>query len=235
MANLLLVHGAWHGGWCWRDLQPLLEAEGHRVWAPDLPGHGDDLRPLEQLSLECYVESICDLIDTIDLPVVLIGHSMGGIVISQAAQQRSERIERLVYLAALLPRSGQSLVDNVLERREVELAQPADGGLSLRLSEQSLTELFYHDCLQQLPWARARLVPQPLAPFVTPVALSDDRFGRLPRSYIHCRADRVVEFGNQRRMVRATPCDSTFVLECGHMAMLADPRGVADCLRQILA
>jgi pimeloyl-ACP methyl ester carboxylesterase len=187
-----------------------------------------------QVSLQGYVESLCDLIETIGQPVVLVGHSMGGIVISQLAQQRPERIERLVYLTAMLPRSGQSLVDNVLERREVELAQPADGGLSLSLSESSLAEFFYHDCLQQLPWAKARLVPQALAPFVTPVALSDDRFGRLPRSYIHCRADRVVEFGNQRRMVRATPCDSTVVLDCGHMAMLADPQGVADALRRML-
>ncbi|HNV55188.1 MAG TPA: alpha/beta fold hydrolase, partial [Pseudomonadales bacterium] len=109
MANLLLVHGAWHGGWCWRDLRPLLEADGHRVWAPDLPGHGDHPLPVAQVSLQGYVESLCDLIETIGQPVVLVGHSMGGIVISQLAQQRPERIERLVYLTAMLPRSGQSL------------------------------------------------------------------------------------------------------------------------------
>lgn len=234
MANLLLIHGAWHGGWCWREVVPLLRAEGHQVWAPDLPGHGENPLPLAEVSLERYVDAVCALIETIGQPVILLGHSMGGVVISQVAERLPAKIERLVYLAAVLPLDGESLIDNALERREVELAQAADDGLSLTVQDENLARFFYQDCLSVLPWAKAKLVPQALSAFVTPVALTKAGFGRVPRSYIHCRNDLVVEFGNQRRMVRATPCVSTFTLECGHMAMFADPQGVANCLLQII-
>jgi pimeloyl-ACP methyl ester carboxylesterase len=108
MANFLLIHGACHGGWCWERVAPLLEAAGHSVAAPDLPGHGDDATPMSELSLERYGAFVAELAVSYG-PVVLVGHSMAGAVISRAAEAVPDQIERLVYLTAYLPQSGESL------------------------------------------------------------------------------------------------------------------------------
>ena len=113
MSIYVLVHGAWHGGWCWATVRTLLEREGHEVSAPDLPGHGDNKTPLEELSLERYARHICELLDAASEPVILVAHSMGGIVITQAAEYRPEKVKHLVYVTAYLLRSGESMLEVV--------------------------------------------------------------------------------------------------------------------------
>src|SRR5579871_2802681 len=81
MSTFLLVHGAWHGGWCWRKIAPLLEAKGHTVFAPDLPSHGKDRTLASSVTLESYVDRICQIAVTHTEPVILLGHSMGGVCI----------------------------------------------------------------------------------------------------------------------------------------------------------
>ena len=96
MATYVLVHGAWHGAWAWDEVTPLLEAEGHTVDALDLPGHGDDRSPVSEMTLEGNVNRILERIDAAGEPVVLLGHSMGGMSVTQAAEHVPERISRLV-------------------------------------------------------------------------------------------------------------------------------------------
>jgi pimeloyl-ACP methyl ester carboxylesterase len=110
MATFVLVHGAWHGGWCWRHVAPLLRARGHEVHAPDLPGHGADPAPTATQTLDDYAERIGATVADCRGEVVLVGHSLGGLVISAVAEARPERLHRLVYLTAFLPRDGDSLV-----------------------------------------------------------------------------------------------------------------------------
>ena len=92
MSTYLLIHGAWHGAWCWYKVIPRLERAGHRVVAPDLPSLGIDRTPVAQISLDTWTDSICGLLDAQDEPVILVGHSRGGILISQAAEKRPEKI-----------------------------------------------------------------------------------------------------------------------------------------------
>ena len=108
MATFMLVHGACTGGWCWEKVAPLLEASGHRVCAPDLPGLGKDNTPPANVTLADNVEKLSRLLDKMDEPVVLVGHSLGGITISQLAEARRRKIKALVYLCALLPTSGKT-------------------------------------------------------------------------------------------------------------------------------
>jgi pimeloyl-ACP methyl ester carboxylesterase len=97
-ARFLLVHSAWLGGWQWEQVaKPLLEA-GHYVFTPDLPGHGTDATPSSEISMERYVKTITDLLDTQKEPVILVGHSFNGITISRVAELHPEKIEKLVYL-----------------------------------------------------------------------------------------------------------------------------------------
>ena len=111
MSTFILVHGAWHGGWCWRHIAPLLRARGHEVHAPDLPGHGDDPAPASAQTLDSYAAADRrPCLDSCSGEVVLVGHSLGGLVISAVAEAQPERLRRLVYVTAFLPRDGDSLV-----------------------------------------------------------------------------------------------------------------------------
>jgi hypothetical protein len=110
MSTYLLIHGAWHGGWCWRKVVPLLEAKGHKVLAPDLPGHGDDRTATATVTLKSYADRICEIASAQTKPVILAGHSMGGVAITQAAENCPKKIGALVYVCAFLPRNGDSLM-----------------------------------------------------------------------------------------------------------------------------
>ena len=108
MARILLVHGSCHGAWCWRDLIPELTALGHDAFAIDLPSHGTDTTPMAEVTLDLYAQAI---LDALDGPTIVVGHSMAGYPISRAADLRPANIARLVYLCAYVPWDDHSLVE----------------------------------------------------------------------------------------------------------------------------
>ncbi len=112
MARIVLVHGAFAGAWCWEPVLPGLRAAGHEVEAIDLPGSGMDETPVEEVSLDAYANRVCAVLAG-GRPAVLVGHSMGGMVITQAAARCPEHVAALVYLAAFVPADGQSLMELV--------------------------------------------------------------------------------------------------------------------------
>lgn len=235
MSAYILIHGSWHGGWCWDRVKSLLEEAGHQVVAPDLPGHGQDNTPLSAITLSRFVERVCDVLDSQAEPVILVGHSMGGVVITQAAERRPDKIKLLVYLCAYLPRHGESLLDLAQQDRE-SLILP-----NLILDEragyhavkaEAIQEVFYQDCSEEdVTWARARLAPQEaLAPVATPVQVSPERYGQIPRVYIQCLRDQTVGPALQRQMVIATPCQQVVTLETGHSPFLSAPQALAGHL-----
>lgn len=231
MASFLLVHGAWHGAWCWTRVLPLLEAQGHRVLAIDLPGHGDDPTPHAEVTLDGYAARVCDAVKELPGQVHLVGHSMGGLVISEAAERCPEGIAQLVYLAAFLPIDGESLGDLAGSDRIQEAVLPSEAALTLDLTR--VRDLFYHDCSREdLALAHERLGPQPLAPLSSPVELSESRFGDLPRHYLECTQDHTIEIDVQRDLHRRTPCEVR-TLECSHSPFFAMPEALAEQLDQI--
>jgi pimeloyl-ACP methyl ester carboxylesterase len=110
MTDFLLIHGAWHGAWCWDRLIPALTALGHRASAIDLPGHGADPTPRETVTLAAYGAAVADALRAAPGPVVLVGHSMGGMAISAGAALVPDKVSALVYLTAFLPGDGRSLM-----------------------------------------------------------------------------------------------------------------------------
>jgi len=102
MSTYVLVHGAWHGAWCWFKTAPLLQKLGHKVITPDLPAHGIDKAATASVTLAGYSQRIVDVLDACPEPVILVGHSMGGIAITEAAQARPDKVSRLVYVTAFL-------------------------------------------------------------------------------------------------------------------------------------
>jgi pimeloyl-ACP methyl ester carboxylesterase len=113
MSTFVLVHGSWHGGWCWRKVTPLLRLAGHEVYTPTLAGLGEHAHTLSrEVNLETHIMDVVNLMQFEDLKdVILVGHSMGGMVIAGAANASPDRIRQLVYLDAVTPSDGQSLFD----------------------------------------------------------------------------------------------------------------------------
>ena len=114
MANFVLIHGSWHGAWCWEKVIPLLEAAGHVAVAVDLPGHGDDVTPPDRVELSDYADRISAAVAEHPGPVVLVGHSMGGGAITQAAEDCADKLGLLVYLAAFVPQNGSSIAEQAM-------------------------------------------------------------------------------------------------------------------------
>jgi pimeloyl-ACP methyl ester carboxylesterase len=233
--RFVLVHGAFVGGWIWGPLAERLEELGHTTAAPDLPGAGDDPSPLEEVTLGAYADRICDLLDA-DVPSILVANSMGGMVISEAAARRPDRVKRLVYVAAFLPGDGQSLVDlTSLPEGADDLVQQTvvvEGDPPVGTLPPSTCRASNADCSPEvIDWAVRRTGSQPFAPLTQPVSLNRE-FDRIPRTYVLCIADRIVPPGLQRRMVRDRQVDDVVELDSGHHPQLSRIDELAHLLHQ---
>lgn len=226
MGTFILIHGSWHGGWCWNKVVPLLEREGHKAFAPDLPGHGKDATPLQRITLQSYVDSVCRTIDSQAEPIVLVGHSMGGIVISQTAELRPSKIRRLVYLSAFLLRNGESMlaVDDSDSLISSNLLFSDDRKYHIIKDDSMVKEIFYGDCSDaDVARAKRLLVREPTVPIETPLRLSEENYGRVPRQYIGCRRDKAVSPMLQQKMYTAMPCENLILMDTSHSPFFSKP------------
>lgn len=236
--NIVLLHGSWHGAWCWHKVIPYLEAEGHRVWAPDLPAHGRDWRWWRGRStLGQMANSVCALLDTLDAPALLVAHSRGGIVASTVAERRPEKLHGLVYVAAYLLRDGERVVDCFAQDRDSLIPQHLEirrSTITDRLKEEAYRPALYADCSEaDIALARALLTPEPSLPALTRLKLSAVRYGRVPRHYIQLMQDRAVSPMLQQKMLTASPCASVSSLDASHSAYFSCPDRLAAFIHRI--
>lgn len=237
--HFLLVHGAWHGAWCWHRLASALEYAGAQVTVLDLPGHGNDDTPRGTVTLELYAQRVEWCVQELDCPVELVGHSMGGAVISRAAELSPQRLAGLTYLCAFLPRDGDSLSALGAEDPDTQLnaaLHPGPEPGTLELEPAAARRILYHDCTDaDAEAALSQLVPQPIAPLREPIHVSERMWGSVPRAYVLCTHDRAISPAMQRTMLDRTPCDPVIELASGHSPFLADPTGLAEVLIGIAA
>ena len=233
--HFILIAGAWHGGWCWERVAPLLTARGHHVLAPDLPGMGADRTPFDQLSFSDWPAAVARLARDSAEPVVLVGHSRGGIVVSQAAEIAPEAIRATVYLAAALVPDGLRMAD-VFAGANTDPAVAAGvrlrpDGLSTDLDPDLLPSHFYNTTAPELvARAMARLTPEPVFSNAAVMQLSAERFGRVRRAYVECLQDRCVPIELQRRMREPLPCQHVGVLDTDHSPFYSAPEALAEAL-----
>jgi pimeloyl-ACP methyl ester carboxylesterase len=230
MANFLLIHGAMGGAWCWERVIPRLRAAGHTALAIDLPGQGADATPLAEITLPRYAEAVCDALDGMDGPVLLTGHSMGGMVITQAASQRPEKLAGLIYVAAFLPERGESLLDITHlpeaagDSVQANLVIEGDPPVS-SMPPEAAPEALYHCCTEeQIAWALPQRGRQPVIPFTNPFTPPDSdtpAFDALPRAYVTCLQDRAIRPAVQTLMYTRAGCDPVIEIDTDHSPWLS--------------
>lgn len=237
MATFVLVHGAWHGAWCWKKPAAILRDHAETVYAIDLPGHGEHPADLSQVTMDDYVDAVVEALDGTDGNAILVGHSMGGLPITAAAERRPEKLALLVYLTAFLPESGQSLFDLEAKNPNPTVPPsivPSDDGKTATVAGDKLVELFYHDCsTEDVEFAKANICPQPLQPLAAPIETTPERFGSVRRAYIECSEDRAISLALQRIMQDATPCALKASLPTSHSPFFSAPEQLADELLRL--
>jgi pimeloyl-ACP methyl ester carboxylesterase len=235
MSTYVLIHGAWHGAWCWYKVTARLETLGHTVIAPDLPSLGRDKTPANRVSLSMWRDFVCGILDAQTEPVILVGHSRGGIVISEVAEHRPDRIRTLVYLSAFLPRDGECLFDLAARATGSEvppnMVMSEDKGSSM-LRDEVVRSAFYGECSDEdVALARSLLQPEPTLPLATPVRLSEKNFGRVPRVFIECLRDRAITPPLQKQMCAAQPCRQVLTIDTDHSPFFSRPDELVAHLR----
>jgi pimeloyl-ACP methyl ester carboxylesterase len=234
----LLIHGANHGAWAFNKVVPLLRALGHRVEAIDLPSHGNDKTPPETVTLQNYVQKVVDVANAISGEVILVGHSSGGVTISQAAEQLgTKKVEKLIFLDAFLPRNGESVF--ALAAKFIPpspTGEPGfadsfifDGtGATFTLDADKVTNFLYHDCsAADVSFAKANLGKQPVAPFATPVQLTDAIYGTIPKYYIICSE---AKNANMSEMAKNVTITKTVTIPTSHSPFFSQPETLVSVI-----
>ena len=235
--SYVLVHGAWMGAWCWSDVADGLRAKGATVTTVELPAHGDDQTPVAQATLQSYVDSVAAVADTAGPSVVLVGHSMGGMVITGVAEARAAKLAKLVYLGAYLPKDGQSLNDIAMTDADSHLG-PAlmidpVAGLA-KLPMEKLADIFIADgTADQIAKVVSHYRDEPLAPFLTPIHTTAAGWGSVPKAYIFTKNDHALSFSLQQTMTAGVAMTATTTLETSHAPFLSKPAQVISALESM--
>ena len=240
--TFILVHGAWQGAWAWDTIVPRLKAAGHDAIAADLPGDGHDNTPPGDVNLGLYAAKVAGLIDATTGPVILVGHSMGGVTASQVCELRPERIALAIYLCAFMLPNGLSVLDfyeKYLEpwMRGAHARVSYDAaGLTSMIDPVSAVEVFYQLSDRALAEAAARrLTPQPEAARRSKLQLSAGRYGTIPRVYIEALQDRSVHLPLQRKMQEITGRDAVYRLDSDHAPQLSMPDALTGMILDVAA
>ena len=189
------------------------------------------------MTLASYADRVCEVASAQAEPVILAGHSMGGVVITQAAERCPDRVAALVYVCAFLPRNGDSLMTWAAQDRE-SMVNPStvearDDG-SITFKPEHTREAFYADCsADDVALAQSRLVAQSTAPFFAPVSSTAENWGSIPRYYVECARDRAITLALQREMQQQQPCRHTFSIDTDHSPFFSAPVQLAGILAEI--
>jgi len=240
--NYVLVHGAWQAPYVWDAVKTKLINEGNNVTVVELPGHGSDNTVPSTLTLNTYRDKVLDAMTKINGKVILVGHSLGGMIISAVAEQNPSKIEKLVYLAAYLPSSGQSLLDlagtdagsalgDSVNKVPI-LTQNANGTLDV-LHDQIVNVFIQDGSAQVQNLVLQNYRPEPTIPFTNPVTLTAANFGSVEKVYIKTLQDHVVSPALQNRMIATASVKIVYQLNTSHSAFLAKPDSVAILLTKI--
>jgi pimeloyl-ACP methyl ester carboxylesterase len=243
MARFILIHGMFHGGWCWDRIERRLRRAGHEVVAPDLAGCGSDKTPVADVSLDRWVTDVSNLVRGDSQKAILVGHSRGGLVISQVAERTAPDVAAVVYLTALMLPDGRAAMELPAIMTEEgfdssSVSQGAGFGMTAdgqsMFAQQSLVEVFYSNCSEEdRAFAIPRLGPEAIAPTMAKLSLTASRWGSLPRIYIETTRDNALPIEAQRAMIARSKPTEVHSLDADHMPIFNDVDRLAALLEDI--
>jgi pimeloyl-ACP methyl ester carboxylesterase len=231
IATFVLVHGAWHGGWCWKKLTPLLRAAGHEVYTPTLTGLGERSHLINpQINLDTHIQDITNVLEYEDLQnVILVGHSYGGMVISGVADRVGSRLTQLVYLDAFLPENGKCMVDYVPDAPLDEWVKTNGAGWRLSATwAGTLSEMFGVTDSVDLAWITPRIGDQPYKTGTQPIQLATEPAKSLQRTFIQTTT--APFFAEAAARAKQQGFRSYELFSASHDAMVTQPRELAKIL-----
>jgi pimeloyl-ACP methyl ester carboxylesterase len=221
MADFVLVHGAWAGAWCWKKVLPALWHGGHRAFAVTLTGVGERAHQLSaSIRLQTHVDDVAAVVEVEELThAVLVGHSYGGLVITGVADRLSERIAGLVYVDAVVPRSGESWSSTHDEQTQRARRQAIEREGGVPPPDPALLGLTGADA----EWVKRRHTLQPGGVYDDPLPFDEARIARLPRSFIDCTQPALATIAVMRQRVRQEPGWRVTEIPTGHDPMISAP------------
>jgi pimeloyl-ACP methyl ester carboxylesterase len=229
--TFVLIHGAWHGGWCWRKVADLLRADGHTVFTPTLSGLGERSHLMSSaITLDTHIQDIVNVFKFEDLTnVVLVGHSYGGWPTSGALEHLEDRVSSVIFLDAFLPEDGEKGIDQNSPESIAAIKAAIDRG---EVSRKGPSAAAFGVLPENRAWVDGKLTPQPIGVSLTPIKLTGARDRISRRAYI--RAGRYAQPSFDRYLAerKATPGWKTHVIDSGHDAMVDYPRELKDLLMQ---
>jgi pimeloyl-ACP methyl ester carboxylesterase len=235
MTTYVLIHGGLHGSWCWRRVVGPLRDAGHAVEAVDLPGRGGT----DGADVAAYVDVVAAAVDRAEPPVVLVGHSLGGVTVSRFVESAPDAVAGLVLVNALLVEDGEAALPKVQTAgEECVFLQPgalvfSDDGSTVSIARRFVVDGFYNRCsATDAEWAAAQLCAEPVAPLMVPLHITAGGFGSVPKVYLGSRSDRVLPWWFQVKMSKAAGAQMV-ELEGDHSPFLSVPDDLVACLLEI--
>lgn len=192
---------------------------------------------MSEIIFQLYVDQVCKIIESHDEPVILVGHSLGGCTISQSSEIKWDKVKFLVYISGFLLRNNETAIQYVFSDTEAimmkHIQMPKDLSYST-VKKESIIEKFYEDCPDEdANFAKPILVPEPSSPFTAAISITEERFGKIPRTYISCMNDKVISPTIQKTMYKNLPCEKVIPLDSGHAPFLSAPDELAKHLLSI--
>jgi len=227
--TFVLMHGAWHGGWCWQQVAEILRGRGHRVTAPTQTGLGERRHLLsDDLTLQTYIDDLVNHVLAEDLSnVTLVGHSFGGNAVSGAAEAIPDRIRDLVYLDSTILMGGDTLLDKLPPGKLAErIASIKTGDIAVPPPDASAFGVLDAD---QAAWVQSRLTPHPISTMRSPLPIKRLPGNGLPTRYIACMEPQYHPPGRVDAWV-APMGWRVEELQTGHDAMVTAPQALAELL-----
>lgn len=231
--TFLLIHGSQHGAWCWHKLVPLLEQAGHQVHAIDLPSHGDDKAYVEEVTLDTYVQAVDDYVNAHKLnKLIIVGHSMAGAILMLVVSKLEKRIKRLIFLAAVVPNEGESVLDTLTSDRQKAIKRMVSE--SNNQSFKSVYAVARESFFSDLTESEARkyykfLTPQSFKAFSQKASFSSFYKTNIANHYILCKKDRVLS-PVLREQFASRINGKCSKIAAGHDVMLSQPKKLAKLL-----
>lgn len=233
MKTIVLVHGAWLDASSWYKIVPDLQAAGYEVIIVNLPGHGSDNTSPETINLQSYVDAVKNAIGD-RTNVILLGHSMGGAVVTQTAEQIPSQLAKVIYIGAFVPQNGETLFQLANTDKESLLGKylrPDEKAGTILVAPEGIPVAFANDLAQEeVDVLVANNKADPLIPFVSPVTLTAENYGKVNKVYIFTVNDKTVGYKLQQSMAKNAGITKTYDIQSGHLAFFSKPDELTEII-----